>query len=116
VALFTVVFGRVASDRMVKAVITVGKDVASAGLTFANHLRRNSFKIIGQSNCRHGVYKHRGQIEAPSQFGCGIVPWKDVMIIVEAFTNGTINGKEVFRWKNVLIISVANEKIMQIDQ
>lgn len=97
--------------RMVKAVITVGMDVASANFAFANHLRRNSFKIIGQSNSSHGIYKHRGQIEAPAQFGCGIVPWKCVMIVVEAFTNGAIHGKEVFRWIYVLIIWMSSPEM-----
>ena len=61
-------FGRVDLARVVEAVITVGMDVASSHFTLANHIRRNLFQIIRQSNRCHRVYKHRGEVVSEAKF------------------------------------------------
>lgn len=68
---------------MVEAVITVGCNITSTSLALANHLRRNSFQVIGLSNGSHRVYEDGGQIEAPAQLRSGVIPGKNVVVVVE---------------------------------
>lgn len=77
--------------RVIKSVRAVSVNITSASFAFANNLRRNLFQVIGQSNCSHRVNKHGRQIVAPAQFGCGIVPGKSVVEVVEPEVDKSIS-------------------------
>lgn len=95
--------------RMVETVVAQHVHIASSLLALADHVGRDLLELVRLSQHGHGVDEGGGQIVSPAQFTGSIVPGEDMMVVVEALSDGTQNGEGVLGRVNVVVVTVGRE-------
>lgn len=82
-----------------------GTQIASASSTAKHLLWAHFLSIVGQTDQSHRVDEQLCQVEIdPAVLGGGIVLWKCVMIVVEAFADGANAYKQILHRIDSLIV------------
>lgn len=68
---------------VLNAVETIFGSIARPEHSFLDDMLRNSLQIVSLSDVSHAFDEDRRQVDFPAEFGCAVVPWESMMVVVE---------------------------------
>lgn len=75
--------------------------VASVFHYLLHQIVRRPLEVVGPAYFRESVQEHCRRVQmVTSEFGCLVVPWKNVMIVVPSFSQRHPSHQMVLRWPN----------------
>lgn len=78
--------------------------IARSLLTTEYGLCWHLLPVICLPNLCHAVYENSCHVHSPSIFTCGVITWKDMVVIMKSFTNCSKCNKKIFCWVDVSVI------------
>ncbi len=78
---------------------------------------RGGLSVVGQSNGRHEVNEHGGEVQGVPPFAGAVVLGKRVVVVVEAFAQGKEGHEPIFHRGNVDIVGFPSPHVSsRVDQ